>query len=242
MGIPYRKTAELFREVFGLKLVPASALLFDRKAAVRGEPIYEDLREKIRASDVVHADETSWRSDGVGHYVWFAGNEKLAFFHIDRHRSADVAKNIFGEDFGGTLVRDRYAAYNGTEWIGRSASLISSQRLRKSAGNMRSCRRPRGTPLPVASATASGSLLTTLRRGAEAQIRRDSLEGRGQGSKNGPSRNSALCEQVSDARVEAAETLRSLSRRPRAEISLSFLRRPVSRPPTITRNSLSGIW
>jgi transposase len=113
MGIPYRKTTELLRELFGLKFVPASALGFDRKAAARGAPIYEDLRDKIRVSDVVHADETSWRSDGVGHFIWFAGNENLAFFHIDRHRSADVAKTIFGEDFDGTLVRDRYAAYNG---------------------------------------------------------------------------------------------------------------------------------
>jgi transposase len=113
MGIPYRKTTELLRELFGLKFVPASALGFDRKAAARGRPIYEDLRDKIRVSDVVHADETSWRSDGVGHFIWLAGNENLAFFHIDRHRSADVAKTIFGEDFDGTLVRDRYAAYNG---------------------------------------------------------------------------------------------------------------------------------
>ena len=65
IGIPYRKTAELLRELFGLKFVPASALGFDRKAAARGTPIYEDLRDKIRASDVVHADETSWRSDGL---------------------------------------------------------------------------------------------------------------------------------------------------------------------------------
>jgi transposase len=112
IGIPYRKTVEIFRELFGLKFVPASALGFDRKAAARGTPIYEDLRDKIRASAVVHADETSWRSDGVGHFVWFAGNETLAFFHIDRHRSAEVAQTIFG-DFHGTLVRDRYAAYNG---------------------------------------------------------------------------------------------------------------------------------
>jgi transposase len=113
IGIPYRKTAELFRELFGLSFVPASALLFDRKAAAQGTPIYEDLLQKIRASDVVHADETSWRSDGVGHFVWVAGNENLTFFHIDRHRSAEVARTIFGEDFDGTLVRDRYAAYNG---------------------------------------------------------------------------------------------------------------------------------
>jgi transposase len=113
IGIPYRKTTEMFRELFGLKFVPASALGFDRKAAAQGMPIYEDLRDKIRSSDVVHADETSWRGDGVGHYLWFAGNENLSFFHIDRHRSAEVAKTIFGEDFDGTLVRDRYAAYNG---------------------------------------------------------------------------------------------------------------------------------
>jgi len=65
IGIPYRKSTELFRELFGLELFPASALLFDRKAAAQGEPLYEDLRDKIRTSDVVHADETSWRSDGV---------------------------------------------------------------------------------------------------------------------------------------------------------------------------------
>ena len=113
IGVPYRKTTELFREVFGLTFVPASALGFDRKATAQGVPIYEDLRDKIRTSEVVHADETSWRGDGVGHYVWFAGNENLSFFHIDRHRSAEVARTIFGENFDGTLVRDRYPAYNG---------------------------------------------------------------------------------------------------------------------------------
>jgi transposase len=128
IGIPYRKTTELFRELFGLEFVPASALLFDRKAAAQGEPLYEDLREKIRASNVVHGDETSWRSDGVGHHVWFAGNEGLAFFHIDQHRSAEVAKSIFGEDFHGTLVRDRYAAYNGigVDWQICLAHLITN--------------------------------------------------------------------------------------------------------------------
>ena len=99
----------------------------DRKATARGAQIYEDLREKIRISDVVQADETSWRSDGRGHFVWFAGNENLAFFHIDRHRSAEVAKTIFGENFDGTVVRDRYAAYNGigTNWQSCIAHILT---------------------------------------------------------------------------------------------------------------------
>ncbi len=127
IGMSYRKTAELFREVFGLTFVPASALGFDRQAAAQGEPLYADLREKIRAADVVHADETSWHSDGVGHYVWFAGNDHLAFFQIDRHRSAEVAKRIFGDDFAGILVRDRYAAYNGigVDWQACLAHILT---------------------------------------------------------------------------------------------------------------------
>lgn len=113
VGIPYRKTKEVLSDLFGLACAPASLVGFDRRATRNGTAIYEDLREKIRASDVVHADETSWRSDGVSHFAWYAGNENLAFFHIDRHRSAAVAEAIFGKGFGGTLVRDRYAAYNG---------------------------------------------------------------------------------------------------------------------------------
>jgi len=154
IGVPYRKATELFRDLFGLNFVPAAALGFDRKASACGAPIHEDLREKIRASDVVHGDETSWRNDGIGHYAWFAGNEKLAYFHIDRHRSAEVAKGIFGEHFEGILVRDRYAAYNGigSEWqsclshiitkakeIKREHSLL--QQVEKDAATDRFCDR-----------------------------------------------------------------------------------------------------
>jgi transposase len=134
IGISYRKTAELFRDLFGMSFVPASAVGFDRKASELGAPLHDDLREKIRVSDMVHADETSWRNNGLGHYAWFAGNEDLAFFHIVRHRSGDVAKSIFGDRFEGVLVRDRYAAYNGIgrEWQSCLAHIITkAKELRK---------------------------------------------------------------------------------------------------------------
>ena len=87
----YRKVQEIFRGLFGLEFVAASALGFDRQAVVKGAAIYEDPREKIKASALIDADETSWRNDGIGHYAWYAGNHDLAFFHIDRHRSTEVA-------------------------------------------------------------------------------------------------------------------------------------------------------
>lgn len=123
IGMPYRKVTEVFRDLFGLEFACASAVGFDRQAVAKGAAIYEDLREKIKASAVIHADETSWRNDGLGHYAWYAGNPNLAFFHIDRHRSTEVARSVLGIHFDGVLVTDRYAAYNGADAQARQICL-----------------------------------------------------------------------------------------------------------------------
>jgi transposase len=112
-GLSMRKTQGLFKDLLGFNLASSSLFGFERAGVEKATPLYEDLAEKIRASDLVHADETHWRQDGVNHYIWFAGNEDLALFRIDRHRSTEAAQAILGKSFGGTLVTDGYAAYNG---------------------------------------------------------------------------------------------------------------------------------
>lgn len=112
LRIPYRKVQELFQVFFNMDFVPASAMAFDRTATDKGAPLYNDLKEKLRTATSVHADETSWRQDGVGHYVWYGGNDDLAVFHIDRHRSSEVAQSLLGSKFEGVLNTDGYAAYN----------------------------------------------------------------------------------------------------------------------------------
>jgi transposase len=111
LNVPDRKISRFFADFFGLKFVPASAYGFERQAVRRGEPIYEDLRQKIQALSVAHADETSWRHDGQNHWVWYGGNDDLACFHFQAHRSAEAARSLLGEKFGGTLISDAYAAY-----------------------------------------------------------------------------------------------------------------------------------
>lgn len=112
LQIPYRKTQHILQDLFGMPLVPASAMAFDRKATRRGRALYEELRVKLQSSSVAYADETSWRQDGQGHFVWYAGHQHLAFFQITDNRSSDSALSLLGEDFDGTLVTDAYAAYN----------------------------------------------------------------------------------------------------------------------------------
>lgn len=112
IGISVRKAQSLLQDLFSLSCVPASLFGFDRQGTRKAAPLYEDLAEKIRASALVHADETHLREDGVNHVVWFAGNEDLALFRIDPHRSGEAAQALLGKDFPGKLVTDGYAAYN----------------------------------------------------------------------------------------------------------------------------------
>jgi transposase len=112
LNVPDRKISRFFTDFFGLKFVPASAYGFERQAVRRGAPLYEDLRQKIRALSVAHADETSWREDGKPYWAWYGGNDDLAFYLLQQHRSAEAAQEVLGEKFAGTLVADAYASYH----------------------------------------------------------------------------------------------------------------------------------
>lgn len=79
------------------------------------QPTLRELREQIRNSPVVHADETGWREDGQAGYVWtFStpdGPEAVRYFERDTSRSGLVAKRVLGY-FRGLLISDFYAGYN----------------------------------------------------------------------------------------------------------------------------------
>lgn len=110
--LSYRDIRKIFHGLFGMPFVPTSALNFDRRMAALGRPLHEDLRAKVRASNIAHGDETHWRIDGQSAQLWYAGNRDLAFYLVDPSRGGDVALSIFGEHWHGNLVADDYAGYN----------------------------------------------------------------------------------------------------------------------------------
>ena len=71
------------------------------------------IRERIRGSPVVHADETGWRENGVNGYVWTFSTPTERYF-LRRGRNKEVVDEALGEDFAGALVSDFYAAYQST--------------------------------------------------------------------------------------------------------------------------------
>jgi hypothetical protein len=129
--LSYRDIQKVFSGLFGMPFVPASAMAFSHRTAEQGMHLYEDLRTKIHAAQIVHGDETSWRIDGNGAYLWYAGNENVGFYHVDRSRSSEVAVSIFGSAFSGNLVADSYAAYNAIHPKRRQVCLSHLKRASK---------------------------------------------------------------------------------------------------------------
>jgi transposase len=131
LKLPYRKINGAMKTLFGLDFVPASTLGFEKRARPSAAAIHTDLIEKMRLSPVIHADETHWRENGNNVWIWYAGNESLAVFRIDAHRSSEAAIELLGKKIDGLLVTDAYASYNAIE-CGRGRQSCLAHLLRKS--------------------------------------------------------------------------------------------------------------
>jgi transposase len=76
-------------------------------------PSYDKIVADLRESPVLHADETSWRTDGDNGYAWGFFSKYTSVFVVGVSRAATTVKKILGEaTLNGVLVVDRYAGYN----------------------------------------------------------------------------------------------------------------------------------
>jgi len=78
-----------------------------------GESMYHGLKEQLRSSPFVHADETGFREDGMNGYLWSFSTPDTRCYLRDPSRSGQVVELVLGETFRGRLVSDFYSAYNG---------------------------------------------------------------------------------------------------------------------------------
>lgn len=107
-----RQVAQVVREVFGIEIsVGAVDAAIMRMSAALADP-WAALAEAVREAEVVHADETGWRLAGAQQWLWLGASALAACYRIDPSRSQAAAKELLGEDFGGIVVSDRYAAYH----------------------------------------------------------------------------------------------------------------------------------
>ncbi len=75
-------------------------------------PWYEQIAQAAKSCGLLHADETGWRVDGKGHWLWCFANKQSCFYMIDPSRGGPALEKFFTEAFDGVLVRDFWAAYD----------------------------------------------------------------------------------------------------------------------------------
>jgi transposase len=81
------------------------------QVVARGQGWLTQLRDQLRASPVVHADETGWREDGTNGYVGTFCTPTVRYF-VRRSRRKAVVDEVLGDTFSGVLVSDFYGAYD----------------------------------------------------------------------------------------------------------------------------------
>ena len=105
-----RRIREFLLTWFGVALAVGTLDRCLREVGVACEPIVEDLLEEVRASGVIHADETPWWQGVLGRWLWVVLSATTAVFHIGSRRHEEI-RDLLGDAILGWLVTDGYGAY-----------------------------------------------------------------------------------------------------------------------------------
>ena len=75
-------------------------------------PWYEQIRDDCLNAEVLHADETGWRTAGRSGWLWCATTTGSTYYWIDDNRGHTALNEFFVTEFAGILVTDFWRAYN----------------------------------------------------------------------------------------------------------------------------------
>lgn len=111
---PIRTIQEYLETVHQLKLSVGEISGLCQRVVKQLAAVREQLQAEVRASPVVHMDETGWREAGQNGYIWCLVTEQpqpVRYYEYHQSRAGAVAQQMLGP-FKGHLVSDFYSAYN----------------------------------------------------------------------------------------------------------------------------------
>lgn len=111
LRLPLGRIQEYLQTLHGLHLSRGEVVAILQTVAKRAETAAGAIRDAIRQSPVVHADETGWREGGQNRSAWSFSTPALRSFLVGSRR-AEMVDAVLGEDCQAVLVTDFYAAYD----------------------------------------------------------------------------------------------------------------------------------
>jgi transposase len=115
MRLPVRQIQAYLATLHGLKISNGEIVKLLHRATGHLEPLLAALKQEIRASPAVQADETGWRENGKHGYIWSVSTPEVRYYEYHHSRGSEVVKQLLGESFEGVLGSDFYASYNSYE-------------------------------------------------------------------------------------------------------------------------------
>jgi transposase len=110
--VPVARTAELLSQMCGAPVSTGWLAGLSREAADGLSGFIAELREQLRAADLLHADETSTRVSGATYWAHVASTDLLTLLHCHKTRGMDAVTDMAVLPFfKGVLVSDRYRTY-----------------------------------------------------------------------------------------------------------------------------------
>jgi transposase len=107
-----RKALAMLNEVFSVPMSLGGLSNCEAQLADVLERPYNETVEHIRGQDIAHADETGWRRGNQQRgWLWAVCFAGAAAFMVDARRGQQAARQLLGR-FCGTLISDRWSAYN----------------------------------------------------------------------------------------------------------------------------------
>ena len=112
MRLPIRQVREVMRQVYDLEVSIGEIVELLHRIREQAQPMLDGLKEEIRSSPAVQADETGWREDGINGYIWSVSTPQIRYYEYHHSRAGEVVKQLIGDEFAGVLGSDFYAGYN----------------------------------------------------------------------------------------------------------------------------------
>ena len=112
MRLPVRQIQTYLATLHGLKISSGEIVELLHRVKGQLQPLVAALKQQIRASPAVQADETGWREDGQNGYIWSVSTPQVRYYAYHHSRGSEVVKQLLGESFEGVLGSDFYASYN----------------------------------------------------------------------------------------------------------------------------------
>ncbi|KXB06598.1 hypothetical protein AKJ52_01945, partial [candidate division MSBL1 archaeon SCGC-AAA382C18] len=110
--VPYGKIQNLFEDVYELQVSTNTLYNFTGRVADQLRPFYEEIREKVRHSEVVHCDETGISLEGEKGWIWTTTTENEVLYNVREDRSQKALEHMLGKNYLGVIVCDGWRSYS----------------------------------------------------------------------------------------------------------------------------------